>query len=429
MKNASNEERQLSILHSIADIYYSMHLINLENNTVIPYAARNQVKDFVDDYEDAIRMMDRVIHMTIKDEQLDEALSFTDLTTVADRMKGKKVISKELDGKNIGWIEGSFIAVDIDDEGKPTSVIFTTRSIQEEKQKEARLINASNTDELTGFFNRRGYEDNLREYNDTASEENFVYVSMDVNGLKIVNDTLGHAAGDELIQGAASCMRRCLGPYGRLFRTGGDEFAAIIFASKDQLEEIKSDFSEVILSWSGKLVDSVSVACGYVARRDTDETSVRKIALLPEEKMYADKTRYYQRKGVDRRGQKEAHSALCNLYTKILKINLTDDSYQIVNMDMDEQTTSKGFSSKISIWLRDFGTSGQVHPDDLDEYLKSTDPENIKAYFDGNKTSLHVFYRRNYDGKYKQVMMEIIPANDYAENNQTFYLYVKDIDR
>ena len=49
---------------------------------------------------------------------------------------------------------------------------------------------------------------------------------MDVNRLKIVNDSQGHAAGDELLQGAASCMKKCFDSCGKVYRTGGDEFIA-----------------------------------------------------------------------------------------------------------------------------------------------------------------------------------------------------------
>ncbi|MCQ2528833.1 MAG: GGDEF domain-containing protein [Saccharofermentans sp.] len=429
----AKEISQFSILQSIADIYYSMHLINLQENTVIEYSAQGQAKDilskFMSEDAPATVTMVQVITATIKDEQLDEALSFTDVSTIADRMKGKKFISKELSGRNVGWISASFIAVDTDEEDKPIHVIFTTRIIDDEKQREANLLNMSNTDELTGFFNRRAYEDNIKEYNDTATEADFVYVSMDVNGLKIVNDTLGHAAGDELLTGAAECMRQCIAPYGRIFRIGGDEFAAIIFANAETLEAIKTDFTETVLNWSGNLVDSLAIAAGFVALRDTDERSVTRIAQLADKKMYEEKTKYYSRKGVDRRGQKEAHTALCELYTKILKINITDDSYQIVNVNVSEQTAEKGFADKISQWLYNFGMSNQVHPDDLDNYLEKTNINYIRDYFTHGKTSLQIFYKRSFDGVYKQVMMEIIPAKDYTETNETCCLYVKEIDR
>ncbi|MBQ5759939.1 MAG: hypothetical protein IIV92_07500 [Schwartzia sp.] len=44
-------------------------------------------------------------------------------------------------------------------------------------------------------------------------------------------------------------------------------------------------------------------------------------------------------------------------------------------------------------------------------------------------SSTHIFYRRKYDAVYKQVMMEIIPAGDYSGDNQSLFLYVKNLDR
>ena len=70
-----------------------------------------------------------------------------------------------------------------------------------------------------------------------------------------------------------------------------------------------------------------------------------------------------------------------------------------------------------------------VHPEDLEEYLAKTDLNYIRNYFMEEKTSLHIFYRRKIGDNYRQVMMEIIPAGDYSRNNQTFFLYVKNIDK
>jgi len=143
--------------------------------------------------------------------------------------------------------------------------------------------------------------------------------------------------------------------------------------------------------------------------------------------MYDAKDAYYQEFGIDRRGQQEAHKALCALYTKILKINITDDTYHIINMDDREQTKEMGFSDKISTWFSSFGNAGLVHPEDLQDFLKATDLKNVSRYFmDGNK-SLHIFYRRKYEEGFKPVMMEIIPSNDYSDDNQNLFLYVKNI--
>lgn len=430
--NKANSERdeQISVLLSIADIYYSMHLINLDDDTAIEYSAKNEVKDTYNKHDPscASKIMAEVMHATMTDEYLEKGLEFTDLSTLKERMKGRKFLSRELEGKNVGWIRLAFITIEKDENDIPVKVICTTQIIDEEKKKEETLLVKSNTDELTGCLNRRAFEDDIAFYPDYPPEDDFVFVSIDINELKIVNDTLGHDAGDELICGASACMQQCLGNYGRLYRTGGDEFCAIIFADHDRLEDIKKDLEYETDKWSGKLVDHLSISCGYVEKSEYPDMSLKELSKTADKRMYEAKAKHYKRKGVDRRGQSAAHSALCALYTKILKINLTEDTYQIVNMDFSEQTENHGFSDKISVWLSEFGKSGHVHQDDLDEYLRKTDIEYLKKYFLGDKASMSIYYRRNIKGEYKQVVMDMIPANDYSHENQTIFLYVKSID-
>ena len=53
----------------------------------------------------------------------------------------------------------------------------------------------------------------------------------------------------------------------------------------------------------------------------------------------------------------------------------------------------------------------------------------MREYFAGNKTSLCIFYRRKYEDTFKQVMMEIIPADDYSADNQSLFLYVNNVEK
>ncbi len=417
-----------STLGTLESIFYSMHVIDIMEDTAVEFNSKNEVREIVNHQDGAMAMMTHVMSATMTDEFKDEALSFTDLSTLADRMKGKKIISKQLLGKHVGWILASFITMDTDDEGRPTKVIYTTRVIDEEKKQEEKLLRKTQTDELTGLYNRRAYEEDIYAHNDTPEEDDFNYISLDVNGLKVINDNQGHMAGDELIIGACQCMKKCLGPYGRLYRIGGDEFVAIIGCTQQKIKEVLADFDETIANWSGELVNSMSISYGYVSKEEKPELSVRQLGAIAEKRMYAAKEAHYRKAGFDRRGQKDAHKALCDLYTKILRINVSDDSYQIVNMDIDEKTLEKGFADSISEWFISFGESGQVHPDDLEEYLRCTSLKYIRDYFNSDKSSLHIFYRRKFGNEFKQVMMEMIRANDYSADNQSLFLYVKNID-
>lgn len=426
--NRSEKEEQYHILMSMANIYYSMHIINLEDDTVQEFNSQDDVRKVVNKNNGATEMMRNVMIELAIDDYREKALEFTDLTTVADRMKGKKSISAQLIGLNTGWFVAMFIAIENDNEGRPTKVIFTTRVIDEEKKQEEQLIIQSQVDELTCLFNRRAYEDDILQYPDIPVEPDFVYAAVDVNGLKVVNDELGHAAGDELLIGAADCLKRTLGNYGKVYRIGGDEFVAIFFADEKHLRSVSKELEETTLNWRGKFVDSLSMSIGYVTKQEYPDETVVNLAKIADERMYNEKTLYYAKKGIDRRGQAAAHTALCNLYTKILKINLTDDSYSIVNMDTSEQTLEKGFTTSISGWLSGFGKSGQVHSDDLDLYLEKTDINYLRKYFKEGKTSISIFYKRKYNDGFKQVAMEMIPADDYTHDNQSLFLYVKNID-
>ena len=72
--------------------------------------------------------------------------------------------------------------------------------------------NTSNTDELTRCYNRHAYEEDI---NSLDLDKEWVYVSMDLNGLKRANDSFGHAAGDELIRAAADCMKNSFSENGK----------------------------------------------------------------------------------------------------------------------------------------------------------------------------------------------------------------------
>jgi diguanylate cyclase (GGDEF)-like protein len=293
----SDDEKstQSAILETVADIYNSMHLIDIENNTFMEYSAREELSEVSKSLNNADETIEQLMTMTTEEGYLDDALAFTDISTLAKRMKDRKVISEEFVSKTIGWYRASFITAEADDEGYPTKVIYVTQNIDKMKKKEEELIYKSNVDELTGLYNRHAYEDDITKHGDLANEDNFVFVSLDVNGLKTVNDTLGHSAGDELITGAAYCMKRCFAPYGRVYRVGGDEFAAIISVNEKQLGDVKRVFEEVTSRWSGKQVKGLSVSYGYVTKREMGETTIHEMANIADKRMYDMKKSYYEK--------------------------------------------------------------------------------------------------------------------------------------
>ena len=134
--NEGEKEDQFMVLQSMADIHYSMHVIDLAKDTLEEFSAGVDVKALVnDDKSGARELMRKVMKALITEEYTDAALEFTDLATLPERMRGKKTLAQQFIGVNTGWIQSMFIAIETDPYDKPTKVIYTTRVIEEEKKK------------------------------------------------------------------------------------------------------------------------------------------------------------------------------------------------------------------------------------------------------------------------------------------------------
>ncbi len=118
---------------------------------------------------------------------------------------------------------------------------------------------------------------------------------------------------------------------------------------------------------------------------------------------------------------------LANNYHKILRINLTEDSHTELKMYADEKNAQKGYSVKISEWLRQFALTGQVDPKDCDMYLKFTDINNMKAHFEQSDERMRFRYRRKTNGEFRWVIMEIMKSSEYQSDNQIVILYIQDV--
>ena len=119
----------------------------------------------------------------------------------------------------------------------------------------------------------------------------------------------------------------------------------------------------------------------------------------------------------------------CKLYSKILRIDLTEDSYRVLNWEENEESTGKkkipGSTEKLSELLKVLENPENIHPDDLEKYQKQTAFDYLRNHLDEDHKRISVTYRRKENEKYKVVTMEVIPADDYTTENRAGFLYVK----
>ena len=124
-------------------------------------------------------------------------------------------------------------------------------------------------DVLSGVLSRYAYTKAIDRYSDIDTlPDDFTVFVLDINGLKTVNDTVGHDAGDELIIGAARCIEKAFGSAGLCYRTGGDEFVVMTNMSKEETESALLRLQEETKLWSRDRSDfSLNIAAGYPALR------------------------------------------------------------------------------------------------------------------------------------------------------------------
>ncbi|MBR1861454.1 MAG: GGDEF domain-containing protein [Lachnospiraceae bacterium] len=299
ISNEKSLKEKVELLDSMAEIYDNVNLIDFVNNTEMSLRDTEHTKHGIDMSSQTHTIMNQRIRNQVMPDQLDRFLNFTNIKTVRSRLSHKKIISADFIDVVSGWFRAQYITVDSTLDGIPNTVIYTIRNVDEEKRREENLIRISMTDEMTRLFNRRCFDEDLKDFRNNPLPGDFVLFSVDVNGLKKVNDTKGHAAGDELIKGAADCLALSVGNCGKAYRTGGDEFMAVVFT--EDPEAVRKKITDKAGEWHGVYTDEITMSVGYAASKDNKDKTVDELERIADADMYAEKEKFYRERGIDRR--------------------------------------------------------------------------------------------------------------------------------
>lgn len=155
----------------------------------------------------------------------------------------------------------------------------------------AKLMELSYKDALTGIGNRFAMTNYIRQMD---RKQSVAVVYCDITGLKQVNDTQGHEAGDTLIRNASESLKQVFDGYG-LFRIGGDELMVICpnithAIADDRVVQLKETMKDY----------SVNLAVGMVWLEEMG-VSLKRSVMEAEKRMYEDKAEYYKTSGIERR--------------------------------------------------------------------------------------------------------------------------------
>lgn len=221
----------------------------------------------------------------VKNKKLLNNILESDLKVIDTKIKYKTniIIENEENKKYMECIKTPLL----DEENNVWGIVGASRDITQRILNERELKKNTYTDKLTQVYNRTYFDKKLEDLN----QEKYLPLSLimgDVDGLKIVNDTLGHIKGDELLVQIANVLKDVCENEGLVVRWGGDEF--IILLPNTEAEKSKEICEKIVLACKNKEYTSIplSISLGCSTKVDINK-DIDEIIKEAEVKLYKQK--------------------------------------------------------------------------------------------------------------------------------------------
>ena len=185
--------------------------------------------------------------------------------------------------------DGTYRVVEWDSQLDGNRVYSVARDVTERNLKEEQIEYLSFHDMLTGLYNRRFLEEEMKRL-DVPRNLPLTVIMGDVNRLKLVNDAFGHDKGDELIIKAAESIKNSVRPEDLVARWGGDEF--FILLPKTTKDDAAKIVERIHTACMQKNVNSIGVSIAFgIASKAFLSDSLTETMRLAEDAMYKSKTK------------------------------------------------------------------------------------------------------------------------------------------
>lgn len=175
---------------------------------------------------------------------------------------------------------------------KQNQVAVLFEDITQRKLMDEKILFVSKHDYLTSLPNRRFFDEKIREM-DQPQNYPLIVSMMDIDGLKLINDTLGHFVGDQAIIEAAKQLQTSFGEHAFVARTGGDEF--MIVCSNTNINVFKQRRNDMIEAISKVKIQGVDISLSFgIAIKTNESENIQDVIIKSENDMYANKVLHGQ---------------------------------------------------------------------------------------------------------------------------------------
>ncbi len=275
--NESKKALELSEMKTRAIIEVLPDLIFLYSDKGVFLDCLENRKDDLYIHKDAF--IGKTLHDVMPKEVADQGLVSIQRTLETNEMQQFEY-SLKVNGRD-QYFETRFMMVTTEE------VLAIVRNITENKEHLERIEHLSFHDQLTGLYNRRFYEEELKRL-DTVRNLPLSLVMLDVNGLKLTNDAFGHLAGDELLKSVSNVLMNQCRTDDIIARIGGDEFIVLLPATTHTeaskiVDRIQAEMKYLSVS---NVPVSVSIGC---QTKNNDLEPIMDVFVKAEDQMYRNK--------------------------------------------------------------------------------------------------------------------------------------------
>ena len=329
-KTVYDGKQEFELYYKAVNKWYRINLYSPMKNSIIMYfvgitneknqmfeleKSRNRMKNIIEGTNVGTWELDLETGKNFYNERWAEMLGYTleELSPVSEQTweklvhpddlelqlsRDEKLYNKEIDfyddeyrmihkNGSIVWIQDRGKVISWTKDGKPHIISGTHTDITKRKDLELDMAHLSYCDQLTGLYNRRYFEAKLKEIN-IESNLPITLIMADINGLKLVNDSFGHALGDELLIKAAEVLKRGCRSSDIVSRLGGDEFVAILINTNSlQAERIIKRINSIASKEKIGAID-ISISFGYETKKNMSE-NILDVLKNAEDYMYRHK--------------------------------------------------------------------------------------------------------------------------------------------
>lgn len=401
-----NEELFVNIAQALIDDYVRVYRVNINTNEYCQYYVAQESHSFSeaqkgdDFFSDLAGAIGQVVY-----EEDEHIFRTKDIK--------EKLIKQLRDGRNYSFVYRLMV------NGKPTyhtmrliyeyvdgdeyfiiGVIDVDKTVRKQKDVDEK----AHIDILTGAWNTNAYQEWEEEYQlliEQHKDLQFGMVVCDVNNLKIINDTMGHKAGDEMLQSAYTLLCNTFA-HSMVYRVGGDEFVVVLDGvDYEKRVELFNGLRETVINNQNNN-EGIVLATGmsiYIKETDKNLSDVFQRA---DEEMYADKGSLKENAARINKSQESnekiekvpaIRKARLDSFFKVFKMAAGKGNIFFCDIRYDFSRWDKQVVDNYGLPSEYMYNAGgiweeRIHPSDRQNYNKS-----VEMAFDGGKDEFELSYR------------------------------------